>query len=126
DGVEKYAGGGGLAGEPVPVVKAKTVDLIVPANAEIVIEGFINTELMEPEAPFGEFTGYMDPQQLNPFMDITCITHRKNPIFVAMLSQFPPSESSKIRGTGAEGNVLAHLKSRFENVRGVAFHKATG
>ena len=60
------------------------------ADAEIVIEGFINTELMEPEAPFGEFTGYMDPQQLNPFMEITCISRRKNPIFVAMLSQFPP------------------------------------
>jgi UbiD family decarboxylase len=105
-GVDEYAVAGGLAGEPVPVVKAKTVDLVVPAYAEIVIEGFINTELMEPEAPFGEFTGYMDPQQLNPFMEITCITHRKNPIYVAMLSQFPPSESSKIRGTGAEGNVF--------------------
>jgi UbiD family decarboxylase len=125
-GVDEYAVAGGLAGEPVPVVKAKTVDLVVPANAEIVIEGFINTELMEPEAPFGEFTGYMDPQQLNPFMEIACITHRKKPIFVAMLSQFPPSESSKIRGTGAEGNVLSYLKSRFDNVRSVAFHESTG
>src|SRR5919109_200766 len=126
-GVDEYAVAGGLAGEPVPVVKAKTLDLVVPANAEIVIEGFINTELMEPEAPFGEFTGYMDPQQLNPFMEITCITHRKKPVFVAMLSQFPPSESSKIRGIGAEGNVLSYLRSRgFENVRDVAFHESTG
>jgi 3-polyprenyl-4-hydroxybenzoate decarboxylase len=63
---------------------------------------------------------------LNPFMDITCITYRKNPIFVAMLSQFPPSESSKIRGTGAEGNVLSYLKSKFDNVKKVAFHESTG
>jgi UbiD family decarboxylase len=126
-GVDEYAVAGGLAREPVPVVKAKTVDLVVPAYAEIVIEGFINTELMEPEAPFGEFTGYMDPQQLNPFMEITCITHRKNPIYVAMLSQFPPSESSKIRGTGAEGNVLSFLRSRgFDNITKVAFHESTG
>jgi UbiD family decarboxylase len=125
-GVDEYAVAGGLAGEAVPVVKAKTVDLVVPANAEIVIEGFINTELMEPEAPFGEFTGYMDPQQLNPFMEITCITHRKKPVFVAMLSQFPPSESSKIRGTGAEGNVLSYLRSKFDNVKSVALHESTG
>ena len=50
-GVDEYAVAGGLAGEPVPVVKCKTVDLAVPANAEIVIEGFINTELMEPRRP---------------------------------------------------------------------------
>jgi 4-hydroxy-3-polyprenylbenzoate decarboxylase len=126
-GVDEYAVAGGLAGEPVPIVKCKTVDIEVPADAEIVIEGTINTELMEPEAPFGEFTGYMDPQQLNPFMDITCVTHRKNPIFVAMLSQFPPSESSKIRGIGSEGNAMSYLKGLgFECVTDVAYIESSG
>jgi 4-hydroxy-3-polyprenylbenzoate decarboxylase len=124
-GVDEYAVAGALAGEPVPLVKAKTVDLEVPAHAEIVIEGYVNTEMMEPEAPFGEFTGYMDPQQLNPFLEITCITHRKNPVFVTMLSQFPPSESSKIRQVGSEGVLISHLRGLgFNCVKDAAYYEA--
>jgi 4-hydroxy-3-polyprenylbenzoate decarboxylase len=126
-GIDDYAVAGGLAQEPVALVKAKTVDIEVPASAEIVIEGFLNTEYLEPEAPFGEYTGYMDPQQLNPFMEITCITHRKNPILVTMLSQFPPSESSKIRGVGSEGNVISHLHGLgFKCVQNVAYNESSG
>jgi 4-hydroxy-3-polyprenylbenzoate decarboxylase len=124
-GIDEYAVAGALAGEPVPLVKAKTVDLEVPAHAEIVIEGYVNTEMMEPEAPFGEFTGYMDPQQLNPFLEITCITHRKNPVFVTMLSQFPPSESSKIRQVGSEGVLISHLRGLgFHCVKDAAYYEA--
>jgi len=126
-GVDEYAVAGGLAGEPVPVVKAKTVDIEVPANAEIVLEGFIRTDVLEPEAPFGEFTGYMDPQQLNPFFEITCVTHRKNPLWVTMLSQFPPSESSMIRTVGSEGNAISYLRGRgFDCVKDVGYHEASG
>lgn len=126
-GVDEYAVAGGLAGEPVPVVKAKTVDIEVPANAEIVLEGFLRTDALEPEAPFGEFTGYMDPQQLNPFFEITCVTHRKDPMFVTMLSQFPPSESSKIRTVGSEGNAISFLRGRgFECVKDVGYNESSG
>jgi UbiD family decarboxylase len=126
-GVDEYAVAGGLAHEAVPVVKAKTVDIEVPANAEIVIEGFIRTDVLEPEAPFGEFTGYMDPQQFNPFFEITCVTHRKNPLWVTMLSQFPPSESSKIRTVGSEGNALSYLRGRgLECVKDVGYNEASG
>jgi UbiD family decarboxylase len=126
-GVDEYAVAGGLAGEPVPMVKAKTVDIEVPANAEFVIEGFLPTDVLEPEAPFGEFTGYMDPQQFNPFFEITCITHRKNPLWVTMLSQFPPSESSKIRTVGSEGNALSYLRGRgFESVKDVGYNESSG
>jgi UbiD family decarboxylase len=126
-GVDEYAVAGGLAGEPVPIVKAKTVDIEVPANAEIVIEGFLRTDVLEPEAPFGEFTGYMDPQQLNPYFEITCITHRKNPVFVTMISQFPPSESSKIRTVGSEGNAISYLRGRgFECVKDVGYNESSG
>ena len=126
-GIDDYGVAGALAGEPVQLVKAKTVDIEVPATAEIVIEGFIDTEYLEPEAPFGEFTGYMDPQQLNPFMEITCITHRKNPILVTMLSQFPPSESSKIRSVGGEANILSYLRGRgFKCVEQVAYNEPVG
>jgi len=126
-GVDDYAVAGGLAGEPVQLVKARTVDIEVPANAEIVIEGFLGTEYLEPEAPFGEYTGYMDPQQLNPFLEITCITHRENPLLVTMLSQFPPSESSKIRAVGSEGNAISYLHSLgFECVKDVAYNESSG
>src|SRR5665647_1716928 len=60
-GVDELSVAGALRGEAVPVVHAKTVDLMVPANAEIVIEGFIRKNELEWEGPFGEFTGYMGP-----------------------------------------------------------------
>src|SRR5205085_1166550 len=71
---------GALVGSPINVVKAKTVDLLVPAEAEIVIEGFIDTEYLEPEAPFGESHGHVNLQEFNAFMDVTCITRRRDAI----------------------------------------------
>src|SRR5207253_3317596 len=54
-----------LAGEPIRVVRAKTVDLLVPAEAEIVIEGLIDTRRLEPEGPFGESHGHVALEELN-------------------------------------------------------------
>ena len=85
---------GALVGAPINVVKAKTVDLLVPAEAEIVIEGFIDTEYLEPEAPFGESHGHVNLQEFNAFMDVTAITRRKNAILTSIISQVTPSESS--------------------------------
>ena len=62
---------GALAGMPINVVKAKTVDLLVPAEAEIVVEGLIDTEFLEPEAPFGESHGHVNLQEYNAFMEVT-------------------------------------------------------
>jgi 3-polyprenyl-4-hydroxybenzoate decarboxylase len=100
------------------VVRAKTVDLLVPAEAEIVIEGLINTELLEPEAPFGESHGYVNLQEYNAFMDVTAITRRNNPILTSFISQVTPSESSVIRRVAMEPLFLHHLKSVLA-VRGV-------
>ena len=61
--------------------KAKTVDLMVPANSEIVIEGLISTELLEPEGPFGESTGYVALEDYNLSMEVTAITHRNRRSF---------------------------------------------
>jgi 4-hydroxy-3-polyprenylbenzoate decarboxylase len=94
---------GGIAGEPVDLLRCKTVDLVVPAYCEIVIEGLIPTDEIEPEGPFGEFTGYMAPRIVDKFLNVTCITRRRDAIFQAFFSQFPPSESSVIRGVGLEG-----------------------
>jgi 4-hydroxy-3-polyprenylbenzoate decarboxylase len=99
----EYPVAGGIAGEPVELVRCKTVDLLVPARSEIIIEGMISTEEIEPEGPFGEFTGYMAERAPDKFMTVTCITRRRDAIFQAFLSQFPPSESSVLRGVALEG-----------------------
>src|SRR5581483_3748501 len=108
-GVDELAVAGALRGEPVPVVRARTVDLMVPAYAEIVIEGMVRANETEWEGPFGEFTGYMGPRSQSFVIDVTAITHRDQPIFQGFLSQMPPSESSTIRGYGREAAIRRHL-----------------
>jgi UbiD family decarboxylase len=109
---------GALAGGPINVVRAKTVDLLVPAEAEIVIEGLINTQLLEPEAPFGESHGYVNLQEYNAFMEVTAITRRRHPILTSFISQVSPSESSVIRKVAMEPVYLHHLKANLA-IRGV-------
>ena len=60
------------------MVKCQTVDLEVPATAEIVIEGYVDPTYREPEAPFGEYTGYMGTRVSNPVFHVTGVMHRKN------------------------------------------------
>lgn len=102
---------GGLVGSPINVTHAKTVDLVVPAEAEWIIEGFIDTEWLEPEAPFGESHGYVNLQEYNAFMRVTAITHRRNAIATSFISQVTPSESSVIRRVAMEPLFLNHLQS---------------
>lgn len=109
-GVDEAAAAGGIQGEPIEVVKCETIDIMVPARAEIVFEGEITHDYIEPEAPFGEYTGYMGWRQENPIFKIKCITHRKNPIYQAFISQMPPSESSKIKGITGEAIYYKLLK----------------
>ena len=74
------------AGKDAKPLKAKTVDLLVPAEAEVIIEGFISTEDLEPEAPFGESHGHISLEDFNMIFDVTCITHRKKPMFASIIS----------------------------------------
>jgi UbiD family decarboxylase len=108
-GVDEIALAGGLARSPLEMVRCKTVDLEVPAHADIVIEGRIPSDYLEPDGPFGEAHGYLDPGDLNGVFEVTCITHRKNPIYVSMISQLTPSESSKIKQSAYETLALTHL-----------------
>ncbi|MBI4523390.1 MAG: UbiD family decarboxylase [Deltaproteobacteria bacterium] len=107
---DEYRLAGGLAGEPVELVKCITVDIKVPATAEIVIEGIIPIDSVEPEGPFGEYTGYIGQRGLSPYMQVTCITHRRDAIYTALMSQFPPSESSKIKHVGTEKVICKFLR----------------
>jgi 4-hydroxy-3-polyprenylbenzoate decarboxylase len=121
---DEYRLAGGLAGAPVEVVQAKTVDLLVPATAEIIIEGTIPTDVVEPEGPFGEYPGYMGHRTISPFLEVSCITHRRDAIYTALMSQFPPSESSKIKHTGTEKIIFKFLRHDSGNpaVLDVALH----
>ena len=127
-GVDEFAVSGGIAGEPIQIVKCKTVDLEVPATSELVIEGLINTEYFEYEAPFGEYSGYMGAKAVTAYMDVTAITHRKNPIYTGFISQFPPSESSKMRQLAYEHNFYKFLRydCNIPTVLEVALHESSG
>jgi UbiD family decarboxylase len=109
---DELAVAGALRGEQVELVKCETNDLEVPATAEIVIEGEIPPGEREREGPFGEHTGYMCPVGEEPVVQVTCITHRNNPIYQAFLSQKPPSESSLMRSIGRESTLYAELTER--------------
>ena len=98
-GVDELTIAGGLVGQPLNVVKAKTVDLLVPAEAEIVIEGYVSTEYLEPEAPFGESHGLVNLQEYNCFMDITCITRRKDAIFMNYINQLADRKSTRLNSS---------------------------
>jgi 4-hydroxy-3-polyprenylbenzoate decarboxylase len=117
-GVDEFDVAGGLAGEPIEVVKGRTVDLRVPAQAEIVIEGQIDLDMLEPEAPFGESHGHVALEEYNLPMRITAITHRLAPVIPSYISQVAPSESSVIKRVAYEPLFLAYLKSSL-GIRGV-------
>jgi 4-hydroxy-3-polyprenylbenzoate decarboxylase len=116
---------GALVGVPINVAKAKTVDLLVPAEAEIVIEGFIDTEYLEPEAPFGESHGHVNLQEFNAFMDVTAITRRRDAILTSIISQVTPSESSLIKRIGMEPLFLNFLRDTLgiKGIKRVAMHE---
>jgi 4-hydroxy-3-polyprenylbenzoate decarboxylase len=116
---------GGLVGSPINVVKAKTVDLLVPAEAEIVIEGYIETEYLEPEAPFGESHGHVNLQEYNAYMEVTCITRRKKAILTSIISQVTPSESSLIKRVALEPLFTHHLRNTLgiQGVKRVSMHE---
>ena len=123
--LDELAVAGGLAGVPINVVRGKTVDVLVPAEAEIVIEGLIDTEFLEPEAPFGESHGYVNLQEYNAFMNVTAVTRRRNAILTSFISQVTPSESSVIRRVAMEPLYLHHLRAVLgvNSVKRVAMHE---
>jgi UbiD family decarboxylase len=109
-GDDELALAGALAGHPIPLVRCRTVDLEVPADSEIVIEGYLETDYIEPEGPFGESHGYVHLRQDMPVLQVTAITHRRNPVYSSFVSQVTPSESSTIKKVGYEPLFLRHLR----------------
>ena len=123
--VDEFTVAGGLAGEPINIVRARTVDLLVPAESEIVIEGLIDTVWLEPEAPFGESHGHVALEEFNMPMQVTAITHRRKPVIPSYISQVAPSESSVIKRVAYEPLFLSHLRNNLgiKGVKRVALHE---
>lgn len=123
--IDELAVAGGLAGEPIRTVKCKTIDLVVPADAEIIIEGLIDTEYLEPEAPFGESHGHIALEDFNMIFEVTAITRKKDAVFASIISQVTPSESSVIKKVAYEPMYLAHLQKTLgvKGVKKVVMHE---
>jgi 4-hydroxy-3-polyprenylbenzoate decarboxylase len=92
--VEEFMIAGFLRGKPVAVVKCETVDLEVPASAEIVLEGYVELGELRSEGPFGDHTGFYTMTDEYPVFHLTCITHRRNPIYAATIVGKPPMEDA--------------------------------
>jgi len=109
-GIDEFTVAGGLAGSAVEVVKCETVDLLVPAHSEMIIEGVVRPGVRASEGPFGEFFGHMGSQVQSPVLEVTAITHRDNTIHQAFQEQFPPSEGSTIKDIAMESLLLSALR----------------
>jgi 4-hydroxy-3-polyprenylbenzoate decarboxylase len=92
--VEEYIISGFLRQAPVELVQCETVDLQVPAHAEIVLEGYVELGELRSEGPFGDHTGFYTLPDDYPVFHITCITHRKDPIYAATIVGKPPMEDA--------------------------------
>ena len=116
---------GALAGSPVGIAPCATIPLHVPAASEIVIEGVIDPERLEPEAPFGESNGYVALEAFNMPMQVTAITHKRAPVFTSIISQVTPSESSVIKKVAYEPLFLSHLRDHLgiKSIGKVAMHE---
>jgi UbiD family decarboxylase len=124
--VDEYTVAGGIAGEPINVTQAKTVDLLVPAEAEVVIEGFVDPKYLEPEGPFGESHGYVALEDYNLVIEVTAITRRKDAVLTSIISQVTPSESSVVKKLAYEPLYLRHLRDHLgiKGVKRVVMHEA--
>ena len=123
-GTDELALAGALRGAPVEVVKAETIDLEVPATAEIVIEGTVLANVREVEGPFGEVSGYYTPSNAKPIIEVSAITHRKNPIYQAALTGMPTTENHVLKQLPLEATFYWMLKKEFPGVKAVHFPAA--
>jgi len=92
--VEEYLIAGFLRQKSVELVKCETVDLEVPAASEIVLEGYVELDELRSEGPFGDHTGFYSLEDLYPVFHVTCVTHRKDPIYSTTIVGKPPMEDA--------------------------------
>lgn len=106
---------GFLRGAPVEMVQCKTVDMEVPADAEIVLEGYVDPKERRLEGPFGDHTGYYSPADDYPVFHLTCVTHRRNPIYPATVVGKPPMEDCYL-GKATERIFLPLIRAQLPEI----------
>lgn len=110
---------GGLLGEPLRLVPSETLgsDFLVPADAEVIVEGVVRSWDRYPEGPFGEYTGYIGPQIPNPQFEVTAITHRKDAYWHDLLVGH--ADNQVMGGFGIEGVLYDVVKQRVPSLKRV-------
>jgi 4-hydroxy-3-polyprenylbenzoate decarboxylase len=106
---------GFLREEPVQMVRCETVDVEVPADAEIVLEGYVDTGELRVEGPFGDHTGYYSLEDEFPVFHVTCVSHRKRPIYQTIIVGKPPQEDCWM-GEAVERIFLPLMQRQFPEV----------
>ncbi len=117
-GIDEMMFAGFLRGKSVEMVKCETSDLEVPANSEIVLEGYLNLGELRREGPFGDHTGFYSLDDDYPVFHIECITHRKNPIYAATIVGPPPMEDYYM-GKAVERIFLPLMRMQLPEIRDV-------
>ena len=116
DQIDEFLFAGFLRKKGVELVKAKTIDVEVPANSDIVIEGYIDpSEPLRIEGPFGDHTGFYSLADPYPVFHVTCITHKKNPIYLTTIVGRPPMEDAYL-GKATERVFLPLLRLTFPEI----------
>ncbi len=115
DNIDEMMFAGFLRKKNVELVKCETVDLYVPANAEIILEGYVDAKERRVEGPFGDHTGYYSLADEFPVFHITCITHRKNPIYHVTVVGIPPMEDAYL-GKATERIFLPLMKAQLPEI----------
>ncbi len=115
DNIDEIMFAGFLRKKNVELVKCETVDLFVPAHAEIILEGYVDSKERRTEGPFGDHTGYYSLADEFPVFHITCITHRKNPIYHATVVGIPPMEDAYL-GKATERIFLPLMKTQLPEI----------
>jgi 4-hydroxy-3-polyprenylbenzoate decarboxylase len=110
---------GFLRSKPVDMVKCETCDIEVPANAEIVLEGYVELGEMRTEGPFGDHTGFYSLEDEYPVFHVTCVTQRKNPIYATTIVGPPPMEDFYM-GKAIERIFLPLMRMQLPEVRDIA------
>lgn len=114
-GMDELMMAGFIRKEPVELVKCKTLDLEVPAEAEIVLEGYVEEGDLRMEGPFGDHTGFYSRAKKFPVFHVTCMTHRKNPVYVTTVVGRPPMEDCHM-GKAIERIFLPLVKKQLPEI----------
>ena len=119
-GVDELMMAGFLRRSPVELVKCKTIALEVPAQAEIVLEGYVEEGEMRTEGPFGDHTGFYSRAKESPVFHVTCMTHRRDPIYVTTVVGRPPMEDCYL-GKAIERVFLSLIQKQLPEIADIHF-----